>query len=31
VPVQLLVFIDSIYSAIFNLPTRIPKEEAEGV
>jgi TRAP-type C4-dicarboxylate transport system permease small subunit len=31
VPVQLLVFIDSIYSAIFNLPSRIPKEEAEGV
>ena len=31
VPVQILVFVDSIYSAIFNLPSRIPKEEAEGV
>ncbi|MGY9062171.1 MAG: TRAP transporter small permease [Rhodospirillales bacterium] len=31
VPVQLLVVIDSIYSAIFNVPSRLPKEEGEGV
>lgn len=31
VPVQLLVVIDSIYSAIFNVPSRLPKEDAEGV
>jgi len=31
VPVQVLVVFDSFYSAIFNLPTRLPKEESEGV
>jgi TRAP-type C4-dicarboxylate transport system permease small subunit len=31
VPVQLLVVFDSIYSAVFNVPTRLPKEEGEGV
>ncbi len=31
VPVQVLVVFDSIYSAIFNKPTRLPKEVGEGV
>lgn len=31
VPVQVLVVFDSIHSAIFNIPTRLPKQEAEGV
>jgi|TARA_B100000315_G_C14410988_1_gene510978 TRAP-type C4-dicarboxylate transport system permease small subunit len=31
VPVQVLVVFDSIYSAIFNAPSRLPKEESEGV
>ena len=32
VPVQLLVVFDSIHSAIFNVPSRLPKEEeGEGV
>ncbi len=31
IPVQVLVVFDSIYSALFNVPTRLPKEEAEGV
>lgn len=31
VPVQILVVFDSIYSAMFNRPTRLPKEESEGV
>lgn len=31
VPVQILVVFDSLYSAIFNVGTRLPKEQAEGV
>ena len=31
VPVQLWVLVDSIYSATFNNPTRLPKAEGEGV
>jgi len=31
VPVQILVVIDSLISAIFNIPTRLPKEEGGGV
>ncbi len=31
VPVQAWVFFDSVHSLIFSAPSRIPKEEAEGV
>jgi|TARA_B100001964_G_scaffold16062_1_gene16624 TRAP-type C4-dicarboxylate transport system permease small subunit len=31
VPVQVLVVFDSFCSAVFNTPTRLPKEESEGV
>ena len=31
VPVQILVVFDSLYSAIFGVPSRLPKDEAEGV
>ena len=31
VPVQVLVVFDSLYSALFRVPSRLPKEEAEGV
>ncbi len=31
VPVQVLVVFDSIYSAVFNKPSRLPKEAGEGV
>jgi len=31
VPVQVIVFLDSIYSAIRNQPSRLPKEESESV
>ena len=31
VPVQVLVIFDSLYSAIFGVASRLPKDEAEGV
>jgi hypothetical protein len=31
VPVQVIVLADSIYSAIRNQPSRLPKEESESV
>jgi TRAP-type C4-dicarboxylate transport system permease small subunit len=31
VPVQILVVFDSLYSAIFGVASRLPKDEAEGV
>ena len=31
VPVQIVVVFDSLHSAVFNVPTRLPKEAGEGV